>query len=327
MIKILQVIGGRPQAFKVIPGLGDVLVNSGQHSDFDMFGVHLKAMKLKPKYNLGCTSEELGTMLDKLRLVIRKEKPELVMVYGDTYSTLAGAMAANLEGVEVGHVEAGLRSFDKSMPEETNRVVTDILSKYKFCPTHTAVNNLVNEGLGNGCYHIADPLFWSLNKFLPIKRSKDYQQYIFASIHRRENLEPENLKEILNGLGMVEKPVYLPLHPHTARIIKKHKLKIPKNILLEKPQPRKKTLERILNAALVITDSGGVQREAYWFLRHSLIIRPVTEWSEIVDRGWATLVPPIAERIRDAAKADYQHPNAPDLPRGNPYQQIKEILQ
>jgi UDP-GlcNAc3NAcA epimerase len=326
MQKIVSIIGGRPQAFKVDPGLGSIIVNTGQHSDDNMFGKHLRDMKLRPKYNLGCSSDQLGLMLDKLREVLRKEQPDLVIVYGDTYSTLAGALAASLENIDIAHIEAGLRSHDKSMPEETNRVVTDHLSRWKFAPTHEAMNNLMEEGIGNGSYHVGDSLFWSLNRFLPIKRSKDYQQYIFASIHRRENLEPEVLAEIIEGLGKVEMPVYLPMHPHTARIIKKNRIKIPKNIEVVKPQPRGKTLERIQNSKLVITDSGGVQREAYWMVRHSLIIRNVTEWVEIVNRGWATLVPPIALRIAEASKAVYPHPNAPEFPSRDPYSAIKDIL-
>lgn len=323
-MKIVSIIGGRPQIFKVVPIKGSILIDTGQHYDDAMAGQHFREMKLKPKYHLGCTSEEIGKMIDKLREVLRKELPDLVIVYGDTYSTLAGSMAASLENIDIAHVEAGLRSFDKSMPEETNRVVTDHLAKYRFCPTHQAMRNLLDEGLGNGSYFVGDPLFWSLTKFTPIKRSKDYQQYIFASIHRRENLEPETLAEIITQLGAVEKPVYLPLHPHTARIIKKNRIKIPKNIQVVKPQTRRATLERIQNSAFVITDSGGVQREAYWLLKHTLIVRPVTEWQDIVDRGWATLVSP--ENISREAKAPHVHSGPPDLHLKNPFQAIKNIL-
>jgi UDP-N-acetylglucosamine 2-epimerase len=325
-MKILSIIGTRPQAFKLDPKLSDVIVNTGQHWDECMMGDHLKEMKCKPKYNLGCTSEEIGKMIDKLREVLRKEKPDVVLVYGDTYSTAAGAYAASLENIPIGHVEAGVRSHDKSMPEETNRVMADVLAKWKFAPTHNAMKNLLEEGLGHEAYHITDPLYWSLNFFLPLKKAKDYGTYIFTTIHRRENLEPENLKQIIEGLGMIPEKVYFPLHPHTKRILKKYYIKIPKNIEIVKPQLRKHTLERIFNSKMVITDSGGIQREAYWILKHSLVIRPVTEWVEIQERGWATLVPANAIRIAEAVK-EYKHELMPELPRGNPYERIREILE
>lgn len=325
MRKILSIIGGRPQCFKLDPKLSEVVINTSQHYDNEMMGQHLKEMKVVPKYNLNCTSEEIGKMIDKCREILRKEKPDVVLVYGDTYSTLAGAVATSLENIPIGHVEAGLRSFDKSMPEETNRIVADVLSTYRFAPTHNAMSNLLAEGLGQGSYHVGDPLFWSLNKFLPLKKAKDFRKYIFATIHRRENLEKVNLKEILEGLGMIDKPIYLPLHPHTKRIIKKYRLKIPKNVEIVKPQSRLKTLERIFNSDMVITDSGGIQREAYWLFKHSLIIRPITEWAEIIESGWGTLVAANAKQIFEAVK-EYKPPAPPDLPRHNPYLEIKEIL-
>jgi len=325
-MKILSVIGCRPQVFKLDPNLSDVVVNSGQHFDEDMMDDHLKEMKIKPKYNLGCTSNEIGKMIDKIRAVLQKEKPDVVLVYGDTYSTLAGAIAASIENISIGHVEAGLRSHDKSMPEETNRIVADILAKWKFAPTHNAMRNLMEEGLGASSYHISDPLFWSFNYFVPLKKAKDFGTYIFATIHRQENLVPGNLREIMDGFGKIPQKIYFPVHPHTARILKKNGIKIPKNVEVVKPQSRKRTLERIYNSKLVITDSGGVQREAYWMLRHSLVIRPVSEWVEIVERGWATLLPANAQRIAEAVK-EYKHGEMPELPRGNPYKKIKETLE
>ena len=323
--KICSIVGGRPQIFKIDPKLSEIIVNTEQHYDDDMAGVHFRDMKIVPKYNLGCTSDEIGKMIDECRKVLQKEKPDIVLVYGDTYSTLAGAVASSLENIPIGHVEAGLRAHDKSLPEETNRIVADVLATYRFAPCHLAVRNLQEEGLGEGTYFVGDTLFWSMNYFTPLAKRKNYGKYIFASIHRRENLEPDVLKEILEGLGKVG-PVYLPLHPHTRRIIKKNKLKIPKNIEVVKPQPRKRTLEKIYNSRLVITDSGGIQREAYWIGKHSLIVRTTTEWMEIVGNGWATLVPASAKRIEDAAKQKYQHAVMPDIPRHNPFKEIAGVL-
>jgi len=324
--KILSVIGSRPQVFKIDPTLSDVFINTGQHADEDMFGQHLKEMKLKIKYNLGCTSDEIGRMIDRTREVLRKEKPDVAVVYGDTYSTFAGAVASSMENIPLAHVEAGLRSHDKSMPEETNRIVADVLASWRFAPTHHAMNNLLNEGMGENSYYSGDSLFWSLNRFLPLKKTKDSGTYIFASIHRRENLQPEKLKEIFEGFGMIDERIYLPLHPHTRRVLKKNRIKIPKNIEVVKPQPRSVTLSKIHNCRIVITDSGGVQREAFWLLKHSLIIRSVTEWEEIMEKGWGTLVPPIAQRIAEAAKEKYIHNDAPDFVKINPYEIIKNVL-
>jgi len=326
-MKILSIVGTRPQIFKLDPDLSDVIVNTGQHKDKDMDAIHFKAMKIKPKYNLGCSSDEMGKMIDKLRGVLRKENPDAALVYGDTYSTLAGAIACSVENIKFGHVEAGLRSHDNTMPEEVNRKVADMLATWKFAPSHSAMRNLLEEGLSKGAIHSGDPLFWSFNYFLPLKKRKDFRKFVFATIHRRENLEPHNLKEIIKGLGMIDSPVYFPLHPHTRRIIKKLKIKIPKNIEMVKPQPRKQTLEKIHNSKLVITDSGGIQREAYWMTRLSLCIRPVTEWEEIVESGWSRLVPANAKRIAEEAMRDHKAHGVVELPRNNPYKLIKETLE
>jgi len=165
-----------------------------------------------------------------------------------------------------------------------------------------------------------------MNYFLPLKKSKDAGKYLFASVHRRENLEPSVLKEIIAGFKEIGETIYLPLHPHTRRILKKHRIKIPKNVEVVKPQPRKKTLERIFNSKLVMTDSGGILREAYWMGKHTLILRNVTEWEEIVSNGWATLVPPNAKRIAEAAKAEYEHRVMPDIARHNPYAEVKKYI-
>ena len=323
-MKILSVIGGRPQIFKIDKSLKQVIVNTGQHYDDEMAGRHFRDTKLKPKYNLNCDSEQMGLMIDKIRNVLRREKPDIVLVYGDTYSTLAGSIASSLENITLAHVEAGLRSHDKSMPEETNRIVADVLATYRFAPTHTAMRNLMEEGLGDNTFHVGDSLFWSMKKLLPLKKTDDFGTYIYASIHRRENLAPDNLREILNGLGTQK--VFFPMHPHTRRVIKKSRLKVPKNIEVVKPLPRKESLERMFNSRFIVTDSGGILREAYWMLRYSVIIRTVTEWPEIVDGGWGQLVPPVAERIARAMEGEHRVIAKVELPYINPYHEIKRVL-
>lgn len=324
--KIVSIIGTRPQIFKCDPDLTPIIINTGQHFDDDLAGQHFRAMKIRPKYDLGCTSDELGKMIDKTRLVLQKESPDVVLVYGDTYSTLAGAIAASLEGIPIGHVEAGLRSFDRSMPEETNRIVVDQLSKYRFCPTHQSMRNLIEEGLGDGSFLVGDPLYWSFKYFLPLKKRKDWNTFLYATIHRRENLNKQSLTEILAGLEQTKLPVLLPLHPHTKRILKKLRLSIPKNVRIVKPLGRKQNLENIFNARCTITDSGGIQREAYWMMKRSVIVRPVTEWTEIVDGGWAMLVPANAQKIADAVNQKLTVSTVPEMPKYDPYRRIKDII-
>lgn len=326
MRKILSVIGTRPQLLKLDPTLADVIINSGQHYDNELWGQHLKEAKIKPKYNLGLDSDNVGLMIDKIRPILRTEEPDIVVVYGDTYSTVAGALAAAWEGIPVAHIEAGLRSGDMTMPEEINRVVADRLSSYKFCPTHTAIMNLRNEGLGDNTFHVGDPLLQNLKNFMPLKKRKDFGTYVLMSIHRQENLTKENLVEILEGVGAYGKPVLFPIHPHTRRLLKKYRIKVPKNIEVVKPLTRAKTLDRVFNSAFVITDSGGLQREAYWMLRHVYIIRTSTEWPEIIDRGWGTLLPANAKRIAEEIVAERRHLNAPELLAVNPHKEIRRVL-
>ena len=326
MRKILSVIGTRPQLLKIDPTLADVIVNTGQHYDNELWGQHLKESKIKPKYNLGLDSDHIVEMIDKIRPIIRKEQPDIVVVYGDTYSTVAGTLAAAWEGIQVAHIEAGLRSGDMTMPEEINRVIADRLSTYKFCPTHTAIMNLRNEGLGDNTFHVGDPLLQNLKNFLPMKKRKDYGTFILASIHRQENLNKDNLQEILSGLEKYGGKVLFPIHPHTHRIIKKFRLKVPRNVELSKPFTRAKTLDRIFNSKFVVTDSGGLQREAYWMLRHVYIIRTATEWPEIIERGWGTLLPANAVRIAEELAQERKHYNAPELLAVNPHKEIRRVL-
>lgn len=301
-MKILGVFGTRPQALKIDPKLCDVWVNTGQHWDDDLVGQHLKARKILPKYNLNLTSDETGVMMDKIRVILRKERPDIVVVYGDTNSTAAGAWAGALENIPVAHIEAGLRSGDNSMPEEINRKIADLLASWKFCPTTQAYNNLLKENLGQQAFIVGDPLFDSLDEYIPIKDLKNKRKYIFATIHRQENDTKEHLRDIFSALGRIDEPVILPLHPRIRRSLKRWRIKIPKNVELLKPLSRKESLEYTTNARLVITDSGGVQREAYWTTVPCVVLRNTTEWTETVDEGWATLVGANEERILDAIK-------------------------
>lgn len=324
--KILAVIGTRPQIIKVDPTLIDVLINTSQHFDNELAGIHFKENKIKPKYNLNCSSDETGLMIDKIRPILKKEKPDVVVVYGDTNSTLAGTIAAAYENIPIAHIEAGLRSGDMTMKEEVNRIVADRLSFWKFCPTKKSIENLYQEGLGGNCFPVGDMLFDSMCKYLPIKRTKDYRKYVFMTIHREENDNEENLKNIIESLESIKMPVIFPIHPRTHRTIKKYKINIPKNVKLMKPIGRKETLSLINNAKFVITDSGGVVREAYWSTVHSFVVRGSLEWSEIIEDGWATLVPAKKDVLIKEFQKEIPHQAPTNFPRGGAQEKIKQIL-
>lgn len=326
MRKILAVIGTRPQILKLDPKLADVVVNTSQHFDDVMAGQHLKARKIIPKYNLGLTSDKTGVMMDKIRGILQKEKPDIVVVYGDTNSTAAGSWAAAYENIPLAHIEAGLRSGDISMPEEINRKIADVLASWRFCPTDLAYENLVNEGLGENSTMVGDPLFDSLNDFVPVKTRKDRRTYNYCTIHRQENRDPERLKSILSAIGRSGKKTIFPVHPSIRRIIKANKIKIPKNVELLKPISRKESLEYLVNASKCITDSGGIQREAYWTTVPCIVLRSVTEWQETVDDTWSILTGANEERILDAI-LNFKPSWAPrHFPRFGANEKIRHIL-
>lgn len=322
---ILAIIGTRPQILKVDPNTVDVVVNTSQHYDDELAGQYFRERKIKPKYNLGLSSDETGLMIDKLRKILQKEKPDKVLVYGDTNSTLAGSIAAAYENIPFGHVEAGVRSGDTSMLEEINRIVADRLATYRFCPDLPAYDNLLKEGLEQNTMIVGDSLFDTLIDYLPIRKRKDKGQYIFASIHRRENMN-ENLVSIFNALERTNKKVYFSLHPHTKRVIKKLRIKVGKNIEIIKPQNRKKTLEYISNAHIVVSDSGGVLRESYWCLVPCVVPRTITEWDYIRQEGWAAVVGANEEKILSAIMTLHPTTQPQHFPKQGANEKIKYYL-
>lgn len=326
MTRILGIIGTRPQLLKIDPKLCDVIVNTGQHYDDDMAGQHIRQRKLKPKYNLNLDSDHIGPMIEKLREIIRKEQPRIVVVYGDTYSTAAGALAASWEGVPIAHIEAGLRCGDITVPEEVNRIIADRLASWRFCPTTHSRNNLLNEALGDNTHIVGDPLFDSLKEILPTKKTKDFRQYILATIHRRENLTKEPLQEIVSALGECGQRVVFPMHPHTKRVLKKFSVKIPKNVEVITPVGRKHMVQLTTNAKAVVTDSGGLQRESYWFLVPSVIVRNTTEWEEIVTDGYSTVTG--ANKVKILEALQKPHPMKPPeyMPQYGANEKIRGIL-
>jgi len=313
MIKICTVVGARPQFIKVAPVsrelnffAHEVLIHTGQHYDENMSDVFFRQLGLPvPAYNLeigsGKHGAQTGEMLKKIEEVLLTEKPDGVLVYGDTNSTLAGALAASKLHLPIFHVEAGLRSFNRRMPEEINRVLTDHLSSLLFAPTGAAIRNLSNEGLTKGVHQVGDVMYDAVlhNAQIAEETSSVLRQldltsgtFVLATIHRAENTDDvQRLTAIWEGLQAIPMPVVLPMHPRTKNII--HDLGLPSsssNLHVIEPVGYFDMLQLEANAYAIITDSGGVQKEAYFMKKPCLTVREETEWVETVDLGWNTLV-------------------------------------
>ncbi|MFH1593981.1 MAG: UDP-N-acetylglucosamine 2-epimerase (non-hydrolyzing) [Candidatus Omnitrophota bacterium] len=300
MKKIVTIIGARPQFIKMAlvsralksQHIKEVVIHTGQHYDRNMSDVFFSELNIRrPDYELGagCGShaKQTAKMLIGVEDVLLKEKPDMVLVYGDTNSTLAGALAASKLNIGIAHVEAGLRSFNSSMPEEINRVVTDSISGVLFCPTRVAVDNLRREGRTRGVHLVGDVMYDSLKKFSSlIKKKGESEKYILCTIHRAENTDNlKNIKNIFKALGMLKKCVILPIHPRTSKCIKRYNIRIAGNIKVTKAVSYSKMLDLEKNAEVIVTDSGGVQKEAFIFNTPCVTIRNETEWLETVKAG------------------------------------------
>lgn len=315
MKKILTVVGARPQFVKAAAvsrvfnqmGITEILVHTGQHFDANMSDVFFEEMNIpKPKYNLEINGLNhgamTGRMLEKIEEVLLIEKPEMLMVYGDTNSTLAGALAAKKLHIPVAHVEAGLRSFNMAMPEEINRILTDRISDILFCPTQAAINNLYNEGFKNINAQIIkagdvmqdaaiyySTVSQSLSKIIN-KLNLTKGEFIVCTIHRQENTDNiKNLQQLIEGLNEINKSkrVIFPMHPRTRNIIAQNGLIT--NFIPIEPVGYFDMIELLKNCALVITDSGGLQKEAFFFQKNCVTVRDQTEWIELVEQGFNAL--------------------------------------
>lgn len=321
-MKILTVIGARPQFIKAAAVSNklrknheEVLVHTGQHYDNNMSDIFFDELGIpKPNYNLNIGSGnhgyQTGKMLMELESLYLKEKPDLVLVYGDTNSTLAGALAASKLLIPVAHIEAGLRSFNMKMPEEQNRVLTDHISKYLFAPTDTAIKNLKNENITENVFNTGDVMFDAIKLFkekaletstVLIDNNISPNEYILSTIHRAENTNDINrLKNIINALNECEKNIVLPLHPRTHKFIKDYGLTINDNIKIIAPVGYLDMINLENNSQKIVTDSGGVQKEAYFLQKPCITMRDETEWIETVENGWNTIVGSNKEKILDA---------------------------
>lgn len=318
-MKIVTIIGARPQFIKAASlsreiakhsNVEEIIVHTGQHFDANMSGVFFDEMQIpKPKYNLNINSLNhgamTGRMLEAIEVVLVKEKPDWLLVYGDTNSTLAGALAARKLHIKVAHVEAGLRSFNMDMPEEINRILTDRTSNVLFCPTAEAIKNLSNEGYGNMNSLVANvgDIMYESALFYSKLATKDEQyntneKYVLATIHRAENTDDEvKLRNIFKAFDKVHKTyeVVLPLHPRTKKYLEKYHIETA--ITLIEPVGYLEMVTLIKNAIGVITDSGGLQKEAYFFHKRCFTLRDQTEWVELVKANCNQLIDVKKENI------------------------------
>ncbi|XRH76169.1 MAG: non-hydrolyzing UDP-N-acetylglucosamine 2-epimerase [Candidatus Methanosuratincola verstraetei] len=315
-MRVATVVGARPQFIKMAPlsrelrkYFEEIVIHTGQHYDYEMDRIFFEQLNIPPPdYNLGVGSGfhgyQTGEMLKRIEDVLIKESPDLVIVYGDTNSTLAGALAAAKLRIRVAHVEAGLRCFDRTVPEEVNRVLTDHISDLLFVPTERAVKNLYNEGIKNGVYLTGDVMLDALlhNITIAEKESKIIQElgveaksYLLVTVHRAENTDNRaRLENIIECLVKCKRKTIFPIHPRTKAFLEKYslldKLKNADHIILTKPLSYFDMLVLEKNARQIITDSGGVQKEAYSFKTPCITLRKVTEWPETVEDGLNILV-------------------------------------
>lgn len=313
-MRIVTIVGARPQFIKAAPvskalraaGHQEILVHTGQHYDYGMSKIFFEELNIaEPDVNLeigsGSHGSQTGQMLIHIEQVLLAEKPDRVLVYGDTNSTLAGALAACKLHIPIAHVEAGLRSFNREMPEEHNRVLTDHCADLLFCPTRTAVDNLAHEGITKGVHRVGDTMYDAVLQFAEIARQRstilqdleiEPKEYLLVTVHRPYNTDsPENLQAILSAFGELDEPIVFPVHPRTLKMLKTFNLnsKI-ENLKLIEPVGYLDMLMLEQNARLILTDSGGMQKEAYFFAVPCVTLRPETEWVETVEAGWNVVV-------------------------------------
>jgi UDP-N-acetylglucosamine 2-epimerase len=326
-VKVVSIVGARPQFIKAAPvsralrkAHTEVLVHTGQHYDDNMSAVFFDELALPPPdYDLGVGSgphgAQTGAMLARIEEVLLAEQPGWVLVYGDTNSTLAGALAAAKLHIPVAHVEAGLRSFNRAMPEEINRVVADHLSDLLFCPSQTAVDNLAAEGVTRGVHLVGDVMAESLAFAAERARVRSTilerlelteKHFLLATVHRAENTDdPVRLQNILVAFAQIRETIVFPIHPRTRKALEA--LGNPQsaihNLQLLEPVGYLDMVRLEQSARMILTDSGGIQKEAYWLGVPCVTLRDETEWVETVQAGWNVLVGADTARILQAVRS------------------------
>ncbi|MDD3807334.1 MAG: UDP-N-acetylglucosamine 2-epimerase (non-hydrolyzing) [Candidatus Marinimicrobia bacterium] len=350
---VATIIGTRPQFIKEAPmsmalrkNFNELIIHTGQHYDENMSYVFFEDMEIpQPDYNLnigsGLHGEQTGRMLAAIEEVLIKEKPDYVLVYGDTNSTLAGALAAVKLQIPVGHIEAGLRSFNRNMPEEINRIATDRIADHLFCPSKHAVSLLKNEGIEKNVFLTGDVMYDACLHFLPIAEKKStileslgltHEQYLLLTIHRPSNTDDTHaFMSIMKGIADSPWPIVFPRHPRTKKVIQNTAVQ---KMLSE--MPHLKIIESVgfldmlyleHHARKILTDSGGVQKEAYFLGKPCITLRTETEWVETVKAGYNVITDNDPEKIRQAIHVfDPTHPQENFYGDGNAAEKITESI-
>ena len=357
-MRILTIIGARPQFIKAAAvsraisthnklggnRIDEFILHTGQHYDHNMSQIFFDDLEIpKPAWLLNCSAMMPEPMSKEITDTVKNEKFDCVLLYGDTYSTLAGALAAENLQIPIAHVEAGLRSFNNAMPEEHNRIETDRRAKWLFCPTTTAVENLTNEGITRNVHMVGDVMYDAALMFAGIATKKSdilaqlnlrHKEFYLATIHRAENTNTNNLTRIFSALSDIataENPIVLPLHPRTRNVIDSDaclKAKVFGNSAIKIIEPAN-YLDMIMlekSARLILTDSGGIQKEAYFHQTPCVTLREETEWVETVNAGWNKIVGTDAEKIKSAIESPFAKQPITDYGSGDSAQKTIEIL-
>ena len=324
-MKVLTIVGARPQFIKAAAVSRvlrqkheEILVHTGQHYDYEMSGIFFDGLELpRPDINLevgsGSHAQQTGAMLKGIEDALLSTRPDALLIYGDTNSTVAGALAAAKLSIPVVHIEAGLRSFNRRMPEEINRVVADHLSELLLCPSETAIDNLAAEGITKGVHLVGDVMLDVLNwarsrtgsqpPTVLARAGVERGRYVLVTVHRSENTDdPERLSGILSAFNAVEETVVFPVHPRARKMIAKAGQSLKSHVHLVEPLGYLEMVAASAAARMILTDSGGLQKEAYWLGVPCVTLRDETEWVETVEAGWNRLVGSNEKSILDAVR-------------------------
>jgi len=347
-VRIVAIVGNRPQFIKSGPvslalagHAEEVVLHTGQHYDPGLSEVFFDELGLAPpKYRLeagsGTHAEQTARMLPGIETAVLAEQPDWVLVYGDTNSTLAGALAAAKVGVPVAHVEAGLRSFDRTMPEELNRIVVDRLSELLFCPTELAARHLAAEAVTEGVHVVGDVMLDANLRLAPLARERSQAletaqvepgRYLLLTLHRPANTERDSFTRIATALNTLTEAVAFPAHPRAMRALEAHGIELGPHVRILPPAGYLDFAALASQARLVLTDSGGVQKEAYWYGVPCVTLRTTTEWVETVETGWNRLTgddPELIARAVAEAGPGAEHP--PLYGDGHAAERVAELL-
>jgi len=326
-MKVFSVVGNRPQFVKAAPtsvalrerGIEEIVLHTGQHYDRELSQVFFEELGLaEPHYALGLRTADPGGMQEAIAGPLREERADWVLVYGDTNSTLAGALAAGEAGVPIAHVEAGLRSGDLSMPEERNRIAVDRIAQLLFTPDERSRDQLAAEGVPGRAEVVGDVMADATRLFEPIARKRVApavgEPYDVLTIHREANTEPERLRRLIDALGATGRTFVFPVHPRTRKVLDEHGIEPAPTIRQVAPVGYLEMLALVAGARTVVTDSGGLQKEAYWLRVPTVTLRPSTEWVDTVRVGANTLVDPDhAEHLPEILEQAAFPADAPEL--------------